>query len=115
MIPGPRLCAASALRKPRASGDDPGLLQASVWSLIVNPARAGMIPSRGRAVSSGLSKPRASGDDPPESGRRKGRPVNPARAGMIPLREEAWSRSLSKPRASGDDPHQRFHSGFFAL
>ena len=73
--------------------------------LLVNPARAGMIPSRSGPGLMTACKPRASGDDPrfliPAPQQRN---VNPARAGMI--RRSSWRRSAStsKPRASGDDP-----------
>ena len=54
----------SVLRKPRASGDDPGAGDANnAWG-IVNPARAGMIRLVTRPSSGRSGKPRASGDDP---------------------------------------------------
>ena len=41
--------------------------------MIVNPARAGMIPRTGLLGGVVVSKPRASGDDPPaEEGGRRG-------------------------------------------
>ena len=52
-------------RKPRASGDDP-LVMDELWRILrVNPARAGMIPYFGSLSTQTSCKPRASGDDPP--------------------------------------------------
>ena len=74
-------------------------------ALIVNPARAGMIPPTTSPPPTGRRKPRASGDDPnsvPDS--RALTQVNPARAGMIPEETSHPSPATCKPRASGDDP-----------
>ena len=50
--------------KPRASGDDPRLTFVDPEILLVNPARAGMIPATISPPNIRVSKPRASGDDP---------------------------------------------------
>ena len=51
-------------RKPRASGDDPCQPCRLTRKMLVNPARAGMIPRRARRIAWPVGKPRASGDDP---------------------------------------------------
>ena len=51
-------------RKPRASGDDPGLDVIVEWAPQVNPARAGMIRIHATVPWRSEGKPRASGDDP---------------------------------------------------
>ena len=78
-----------------------------VWSrIIVNPARAGMIPTLLPAPLLPARKPRASGDDPQTlEGEVLAVQVNPARAGMIPQPQGGHRTSLRKPRASGDDPN----------
>ena len=43
MIPGVPASADGRWRKPRASGDDPGITDTYLLSIEVNPARAGMI------------------------------------------------------------------------
>ena len=58
--------------KPRASGDDPVAGDVEDVLELVNPARAGMIPSPYRQTMAGKGKPRASGDDP------AGAPPSPA-------------------------------------
>ena len=50
--------------KPRASGDDPHVLERVYGGGSVNPARAGMIPTTWTASMRPSRKPRASGDDP---------------------------------------------------
>ena len=45
MIPLLRLRLSLLIRKPRASGDDPALRSVLIALAMVNPARAGMIPS----------------------------------------------------------------------
>ena len=50
--------------KPRASGDDPRPRTPIFNRLLVNPARAGMIPRYIRRGFGVDGKPRASGDDP---------------------------------------------------
>ena len=54
----------SALRKPRASGDDPTFVVTVQNAWAVNPARAGMIRQTRRSRRVRRRKPRASGDDP---------------------------------------------------
>ena len=51
-------------RKPRASGDDPESNGLGIEGCVVNPARAGMIPSAIVDYDRMNRKPRASGDDP---------------------------------------------------
>ena len=50
--------------KPRASGDDPTMVNKTLKGDEVNPARAGMIRTGRSAPTPWASKPRASGDDP---------------------------------------------------
>ena len=64
MIRSPPGAAAAFRRKPRASGDDPATLPTIIAPAAVNPARAGMIPSRSVRTVTLPRKPRASGDDP---------------------------------------------------
>ena len=79
--------------KPRASGDDPGGFWHEHCADLVNPARAGMIPSAVRTTASAG--------------------VNPARAGMIPAPSALRFARNCKPRASGDDPHSLMPSTIF--
>ena len=53
-----------AVRKPRASGDDPYVAPNTTEITVVNPARAGMIPLAHAQTLQSSGKPRASGDDP---------------------------------------------------
>ena len=64
MIPASSPSQQSRQRKPRASGDDPAVVGDLVGNNMVNPARAGMIPSPRTRRTAWTSKPRASGDDP---------------------------------------------------
>ena len=64
MIPESEGAKVSLSRKPRASGDDPGLQDLGGHDDDVNPARAGMIPAGSLLDGRTRGKPRASGDDP---------------------------------------------------
>ena len=64
MIPFDLEEAGDALRKPRASGDDPAVYTGSRVRALVNPARAGMILISCTITGFIRRKPRASGDDP---------------------------------------------------
>ena len=91
----------------------------------VSPARAGMVPRRGRSSARGARLPRACGDGPPPSRSRtkasaspprvrgwsvaigRGhdrRGVSPARAGMVPAGGDPARRRRGLPRACGDGP-----------